>query len=58
MATSTWEGENRDFNALLEPRWVAEKILEANASNFDYKLVRILREPPRVEVVESRELVS
>jgi NAD(P)-dependent dehydrogenase (short-subunit alcohol dehydrogenase family) len=54
MATKFWEDTERDLTAMLEPRWVAEKIVEANEGNFDYKFVQILREPPRVELVEER----
>lgn len=54
MATKFWEGTERDLNAMLEPRWVAEKILEAYQQNFEYLFIKILREPPRIEEVERR----
>ncbi|MDO8492701.1 MAG: SDR family NAD(P)-dependent oxidoreductase [bacterium] len=49
-----WERGQKDNPALLDPNWVAEQIAEQYAENFEYKLIRILREPPRTEVLEKR----
>lgn len=54
MATRFWEGTERDLTSMLEPRWVAEEMLKAYQQDFKYLLIRILREPPRIEVVERR----
>lgn len=55
MKTHFWEGTEKDTSGMLNPDWVAEQILALfNAGNFCYKFARILREPPRVEIVETR----
>lgn len=55
MKTDFWrEYPNRDMEGMLEPDWVAEKILEYNKGDFRYKFIRILRDEPRVEVMEVR----
>jgi len=54
MATRFWENHPRDLSTLLDPHWVAEQILEWYKKDFEYKVIRILREPPRVEEVETR----
>lgn len=50
MKTDFWKGKKRK-GALLEPRWVAEQILDFYKGIFTYKCIRILREPPRIEIV-------
>ena len=53
MKTKFCKGAKRENNStLLNPKWIAERILELNKDNFKYQLVRILRDPPRVELVE------
>ncbi|MDZ4226274.1 MAG: SDR family NAD(P)-dependent oxidoreductase [Patescibacteria group bacterium] len=54
MNTRFWRETKRDMSILLDPRWVAEQTLELYRGNFNYQLARVLREPPRVEVVETR----
>jgi len=54
MNTRFWENSPRDMGAMLDPKWVAEQILDQYSSNFKYKFARILRGPARVEVVETR----
>lgn len=39
---------------LLDPDWTAEQILTLYDQSFKYKLARILRDPPRVEIVDER----
>lgn len=39
---------------LLDSGWVAKKIMTLYDRKFKYKLVRILRDPPRVEAVDER----
>lgn len=54
MATRFWENNPRDTSKMLDPKWVAEQIMQLYADNFKYKFARIMRDPPRVEVVETR----
>ncbi len=54
MNTRFWENSPRDASTMLDPKWVAEQILEQYSDNFKYKFTRILREPERVEIVETR----
>ena len=54
MQTRFWEGTGRDTSTMLDPKWVAEQILDAYEGDFQYKFIRILRDPSRVEQVEAR----
>ena len=54
MATRFWENNPRDTSKMLDPKWVAKQILELYEENFKYEFARIMRDPPRVEVVETR----
>lgn len=55
MKTNFWSNTEKDTSTMLEPAWVAEQICQLYfADNFKYKCARILREPPRVEVLEKR----
>ncbi len=54
MATRYWEKSPRDMSTMLDPKWVAGQILRLYEDEFEYRFTRILREPPRVEVVETR----
>ncbi|MEK7567328.1 MAG: SDR family oxidoreductase [Patescibacteria group bacterium] len=55
MNTEFWRSNPRDdLSSLLDPKWVAEQIMSLYRSNFQYKLVRILRGPPRIEELETR----
>lgn len=55
MATQFWRKGERDMTGMLEAPWVAQQILGLFRGNFRYKFVRILRNPRRVEVGESRQ---
>lgn len=55
MKTNFWATTGKDTNTMLEPKWVAEQICQLYFSDkFKYKCAKILREPPRVEIVEER----
>lgn len=54
MATRFWEKNPRDMSSMLDPKWVAEQILQLYEGDFKYKFAKIMRDPPRVEVVETR----
>lgn len=53
MQTNFWRGVKRE-GVLLEPRWVAGQILDLYKGTFVFKEAQILREPPRVEVINER----
>ncbi|HVN26700.1 MAG TPA: SDR family oxidoreductase [Candidatus Paceibacterota bacterium] len=56
MKTPFWEGLSKDTSAMLEPKWVADQIcihLYFKGS-YSYCYLRILRDPPRTEIVETR----
>lgn len=53
MNTNFWRGSRR-VGKMLNPKWVAERILELYEGDYKYQCARILREPPRVEIVEKR----
>lgn len=54
MATPFWKEGSRNMDNMLSPEWVAQEIVKLYNDSFKYKFSRILREPPRVEVVEKR----
>ena len=55
MRTNFWEGIKRDdLDKMLDPSWVANEIMKLREGNFKYKFAKIMREPARVEVVETR----
>lgn len=54
MRTRFWEKSTRNMNAMLDPAWVAKQILDHYEETFDYRFIRILRDEPRVEIVETR----
>jgi short-subunit dehydrogenase len=55
MDTPFWDGVNRDdLDKMLPKNWVAEQIIDNLAGNYKYKFIQILRQPARIEVVESR----
>lgn len=57
MATNFWKGtdeKEHDTSQMLDPDWVADRILELSSESYTYKFARILRGPARVEVQETR----
>lgn len=55
MRTNFWSGIQRDdLNEMLDPMWVAEKILELRAGDYNYRFAKIMRNPSHVEVEETR----
>lgn len=54
MRTPFWRMTGRDTTGDNDPVWVAKQIVEALDVDFTYALVRILREPARTEIVETR----
>jgi short-subunit dehydrogenase len=55
MRTGFWEGVERDdLDRMLDPAWVANEIIKLRGGDFKYKFAKIMREPAKVEVVETR----
>jgi NAD(P)-dependent dehydrogenase (short-subunit alcohol dehydrogenase family) len=57
MATDFWKDTDpvaHDTAQMLDPEWVAEVINDARQEVYQYKFVRILRKPSRIEVAEKR----
>lgn len=54
MKTPFWD-KNKDILEYLDPKWVAEQVVELSSGPFKYRYAKILRKPPRVEIVETRK---
>lgn len=54
MQTHFWAQSARDVAGMLDPRWVAAQITTLYAAAFAYQCARILRNPARVEITETR----
>src|SRR3990167_5371028 len=54
MDTGFWAGSCRDTAGMLSPQFVAKEVFKLWNEKFVYRLARILRDPPRVEVLEAR----
>lgn len=54
IKTSFWQATKHDTSTFNDPAWVAKQIVEALSIDFEYACVRILRNPARTEVVETR----
>ncbi len=54
MRTKFWQDHVKDLSQMLDPEWVAEQIMSRFSTNFKYEFMKILRDPPRVEITETR----
>ena len=55
MNIAFWDGiERDDFDKMLNPSWVADEVLKLRENDYKYRFAKIMREPARVEVVETR----
>jgi short-subunit dehydrogenase len=55
MNTAFWDGiERDDFDKMLDPSWVADEVIKLRQDDYKYRFVKIMREPARVEVIETR----
>lgn len=52
IRTPFWDHTKEDIETMLDPSWVSDRIIELSSGAFKYKFAKILRHPPRVEVVE------
>lgn len=55
MRTKFWDGVKRDdLDKMLDKEWVAQQVVKAQDGDYKYKLIKILRQPARVEEAEKR----
>lgn len=55
MNTAFWDGiERDDLDKMLDPTWVADEVIKLRQDDYKYKFAKIMRQPARVEVVETR----
>lgn len=55
MRTHFWDSTDKDTSTMLDPAWVAEEVIRLYAvGDYRYRFAKILRDPPRVEVAETR----
>jgi short-subunit dehydrogenase len=54
MKTNFWQGTQRDdLSEMLDPEWVSAKIIDLREGNYNYRFAKIMRQPSRVEIVET-----
>ena len=54
MRTAFWRATSRDdLAAFLDPIWVADQIATAEKGSYRYRFIKLLRQPARVEEVET-----
>lgn len=54
IKTPFWS-KDKDTSDYLEPRWVAEQIVELSSGPFKYRYAKITRNPARAEIIETRQ---
>jgi short-subunit dehydrogenase len=54
MSTKFWRLTGQDQTGYNTPEWVAAEIYEALVPAYSYAFIRLLRDPARTEVVETR----
>lgn len=54
MATDFWRMTEHDISHYNDPHWVAQQILEQYDGDYNYKFIKILRDPARVDIAEQR----
>ncbi|WP_093518949.1 SDR family NAD(P)-dependent oxidoreductase [Pseudovibrio ascidiaceicola] len=53
IRTAFWANADEDTDTMLCPSWVSQQIVELSSGSFKYKFAKILRDPARVEIVET-----
>lgn len=54
MKTPFWN-DSHNTSGYLNPTWVAEQIVELSSGPFKYRYAKILRDPERVEIIETKQ---
>lgn len=52
--TAFHSGRDVDMSTYHEPEWVAQQIFDYSQDDYDYKFIKILRDPASVEVADKR----
>ncbi|WIY27052.1 SDR family NAD(P)-dependent oxidoreductase [Parasedimentitalea psychrophila] len=52
IRTPFWEDTGEDTQTMLDPKWVAQQIVDLSSGAFKYKYAKLLRDPVRTEIVE------
>ncbi len=53
IRTAFWNGTDEDTTTMLDPIWLSEQIVALSGGAFKYRYAKILRNPARVEIVET-----
>lgn len=54
MNSPFWRRSGMNVKGWLDPRWVAEQILDQFSTVENYRYIKLLRDPSRVDVVDER----
>jgi NAD(P)-dependent dehydrogenase (short-subunit alcohol dehydrogenase family) len=54
IQTPFWK-KGEDTSEYLDPKWVAEQVVELSSGPFKYRYAKILRNPSKVEIIETRQ---
>ena len=54
MKRAFWANASRDgYLRMLDPEWICDQVMKLRHGEYRYRLAEILREPARVDVVET-----
>ena len=53
IRTAFWNGTDEDTTTMLDPVWLSEQIVSLSGGAFKYRFAKILRNPARVDIVET-----
>lgn len=53
IRTAFWNGTDEDTTTMLDPAWLSEQIVALSGGAFKYRYAKILRNPARVDIVET-----
>lgn len=54
IKTPFWDKNAKDTSEMLDVSWAADQVISLSGGPFKYKYAKILRNPERVEIVETR----
>jgi len=55
MRTAFWKDvKHADLDVMLDPEWVAKQVMKLREDDYKYRFAKILRQPARVEIEETR----
>lgn len=53
IRTAFWDGSVEDTSTMLDPKWVAQSIIDLSGGPFKYRYAKLLRDPARIEILET-----